>query len=75
MKVERVLVDCLEHSLNGATPQKIIRMMRDIIGRARQDEKDRIRIVTYREDFGHPFADPITQHRVVVIAREEKPSE
>lgn len=67
MKVVRVVNSCIDDSLDGATPQKIIRMMKDAIGRAKHHEKDRLRIQAYNEDYGHPFREPVVRHRIVVI--------
>lgn len=59
--------------LNGMTPQRVIRLMNDIIGRAKLDEKRFLRIEEYRDNLGNPFEpNPDKYLRVVIIDPEEK---
>ena len=71
MKVERVVMTNLASSLEGKTPQQVIRMMKNIIGRAKQNEKRRLRIQSYHEDYGHPFREPDTHYRMIVADFKE----
>jgi hypothetical protein len=44
-----------ELHLNGMTPQKVIRMMKDIINRAGHEEKQHLIIREREETYGNPF--------------------
>lgn len=52
MNVVREIGEC---DISGLTPQQVIRKMNDVIGRAKQNEKDKIRIIAYYETYGNQF--------------------
>ena len=55
-----------ELHLNGHTPQKVIRMMNDIINQTPIDMRRHLVIEEYDEDYGHPFHEPDRCLRVVL---------
>lgn len=53
--------------LNGKTPQKVIKMMQDIINRTKGIDKERLLIEEYEETYNDPFCQsPDKLLRVVV---------
>lgn len=55
-----------ELHLNGCSPQKVIKMMTDIINRTPIDKRRYLVVEEYEEDYGHPFREPDTQLRVIL---------
>lgn len=56
-----------ELHLNGMTPQQVIKVMNDVIGRAKGADKRHLVIEEYEETYGDPFCQhPDKALRVVV---------
>jgi hypothetical protein len=58
---------------NGMTPQKVIRMMNDIIGRANIKEKRHLIIREREETYGNPFCQNPDKVLYVTTTLKETP--
>ncbi len=67
-----VVREWLDASLDGTSPQQVIRMLTDVINRTKLDDRRWLRIEAYREDYGNPFEQNPDRCLRIVLDKPEK---
>lgn len=67
-----VIVDCFDSCLPGRSPQKVIKILTDIINRTPINDRRYLKIESYYETYGNPFEQNPDKKMRIVIEKQVK---